>query len=201
MRRILIARHGETEQNVTNIIQGHRFGTLTERGLRQAELLTERLSSESIDLVFASDLERARLTAQAVSKKIGVPIIFDERLRERSFGDLEGRPGDAYTVLRTEQNGDHFTFVAPNGESMSDVFVRSAEFIDELLANYQFQTALLVTHGGTIRGLLAKLLSLPNEDGMQIMSGNCCVNEIHLADGSEPHFAKVLNCVVHLDGI
>jgi len=66
--KLIITRHGETEENKNRIIQGHIDGTLSQLGLEQAKKLAERLKDEKIDLIFSSDLGRALNTAKEVAK-------------------------------------------------------------------------------------------------------------------------------------
>ena len=198
MRRLLIVRHGETEENIARTIQGHTDGTLTTEGKLQAEILAERLTHEKVDLLYSSDLGRARHTAECISAKLGIRIIFDVRLREKTFGALDGRPYSEYRSILEEFGGPELNFAAPDGESFVDLFRRTSDFIDDILATEQFNTCLVVAHGGSIRGMLHKLLSMSPESAMELRQDNCCLNEILLGESGTPTTAKVLNCVAHL---
>ena len=87
-------RHGQTADNVAGILQGHRDTPLDEIGRQQARMAAERLSNQTIDAIFASDLSRAFETAQIIGDAVGVTPVPEKRLREWHLGELE--PGKAW---------------------------------------------------------------------------------------------------------
>ena len=87
--RIIAVRHGETAWNVDTRIQGHIDIPLNDTGWWQARQLARALANEPIAAIYASDLQRAHATAQAVADATGAPLVADPGLRERSFG-VEG---------------------------------------------------------------------------------------------------------------
>ena len=87
---ILLIRHGETDWNRARRMQGHIDIPLNNEGLRQAKALGAALASEKLDAIYTSDLQRAKLTAQAVADIYQMPLIIDEQLRERCYGVFEG---------------------------------------------------------------------------------------------------------------
>src|SRR5574337_351345 len=91
--RLLLVRHGETAWNADGRVQGHLDIALNDVGRTQARRLAEKLRDEGerIDLIYSSDLARARQTAQAVADAAGVPLQITPALRERCFGAFEGR--------------------------------------------------------------------------------------------------------------
>ncbi|MFO1350114.1 MAG: histidine phosphatase family protein [Gammaproteobacteria bacterium] len=107
---LFIIRHGETAWNAARIIQLPDT-PLSERGIRQAELLGERLAGMAVTRIVVSDYRRALMTAERLHAATGAALEQDEQLRERHFGDLRGRPhaevGDAYRL----------DLVPPGGES------------------------------------------------------------------------------------
>ncbi|MEI8327167.1 MAG: histidine phosphatase family protein, partial [Betaproteobacteria bacterium] len=84
--RILLIRHGETEWNKAQRIQGQIDIALNDTGRQQALRLGQALAREAIAAIYASDLERAQVTAQAVADATGVALQTDARLRERHYG-------------------------------------------------------------------------------------------------------------------
>ncbi|MDQ5896293.1 MAG: 2,3-bisphosphoglycerate-dependent phosphoglycerate mutase, partial [Pseudomonadota bacterium] len=84
--RILAIRHGETAWNVDTRIQGQLDIPLNDTGRWQAERVAEALAGEEIAVLYASDLSRAAETAAAISRRIGLPVVHDQGLRERCFG-------------------------------------------------------------------------------------------------------------------
>ena len=90
MLDILLIRHGETDWNVDKRLQGHIDIPLNAEGQRQAAALGRALESEPLDAIYASDLQRARDTAQAVATLQGKTVQIDPALRERCYGGFEG---------------------------------------------------------------------------------------------------------------
>src|SRR5690242_490228 len=89
--RVLIARHGETEWNLSRRFQGHLDSPLTKRGREQAQRLATRLTAESIAAVYSSDLGRALQTATPVAAGLGLEVLTSPFLREIDCGAWTGR--------------------------------------------------------------------------------------------------------------
>jgi probable phosphoglycerate mutase len=88
---IYLIRHGQTDWNLERRIQGHTDIPLNDKGKSDAEKAAEEISQLKIDKIISSDLQRAKETAKIIAECFKrCPIIFDNRLREISFGDLEG---------------------------------------------------------------------------------------------------------------
>ena len=92
MAKFFLVRHGQTEWNEGSRYQGHSNVLLSSFGRKQAEGLRRRLSGESIDIIYSSDLSRARDTAQVIASDCKAEVIACEELRELDFGELEGMP-------------------------------------------------------------------------------------------------------------
>ena len=155
--RILAVRHGETEWNTQGRFQGHLDSPPTERGRDQARAIAERLSQESFQIVYSSDLDRARLTATCIAEERGHQVILDDRLRERHYGIFQGlrsreiaeQHSDAYLAY-LEGDPD---YAIPGGESGRQRFLRHIRCLDELVARHRGQTLLVVVHGGVLDSL------------------------------------------------
>jgi broad specificity phosphatase PhoE len=134
MREYLILRHGETDWNVINRIQGTIDVPLNERGRKQCADLAEKLSSETIHHLFSSPLQRALDTAKEIARRHGIDIGVDERLSELSQGEWNGK---LVADLRKESklyrkwSANPLGVTPPGGEALSDVFVRVREFLNE----------------------------------------------------------------------
>jgi broad specificity phosphatase PhoE len=155
---ILLARHGETDDNREPIrVQGFSDTPLNDAGRRQAEELGERMSDEGIVSLWASDLVRASETAQIVGRRIGLQPRLDPRLREGNRGVLEGRlwidiereDPELYAAWR--RAGEEFRF--PGGESLREQSDRVSAAVADAQRTGELP-ALLVTHGGSIRAML-----------------------------------------------
>ena len=152
--RIIAIRHGETLWNVDTRIQGHRDIPLNDRGRWQAAQVARALTGEPIAAVYASDLLRAHATGAAIAEAAGAPLHAEPDLRERSFGELEGRTfAEIEAALpeqarRWRQRDPHF---APEGgESLTLLRARIAEVTARLAARHLGQQIVLVAHGGVL---------------------------------------------------
>lgn len=139
---IYIVRHGQTDWNIEGRNQGHTDIPLNEKGIKQAEETAKKLKGKNFDLAFSSPLTRAYQTAQIICKN---NIIVDERLIERSNGDLEGKLKEEYK--------DCVDFTDPNEtrhgiETLYEFRKRIYNFFDEILEKYPQKEILVVTHAG-----------------------------------------------------
>ncbi len=168
---ITIVRHGETIENSKRICQGQLPGTLSEHGILQAQQLAATLATDVVpDAIFCSDLQRAVDTAEILREVIAPTLSLqtDKRLRERGFGSFQG------CVFPEEDEG----FCLPaDAETEQSLLERTQSMANELVA-LPFRHILVVSHGVTIKALLAHLLGdvrLYNE--LPIVS-NCSVSEV-----------------------
>jgi broad specificity phosphatase PhoE len=79
--KIIMVRHGETVENTKHIIMGHRHGTLSRKGRAQARAVARKLRNQRIDVIFSSDLGRARETAKQIARYHRVPVVYTKALR------------------------------------------------------------------------------------------------------------------------
>jgi broad specificity phosphatase PhoE len=154
-KRILLARHGETDDNREPLrFQGFRDTELNGTGRRQAAELAERLADAGIRSLWSSDLTRAAETAKIIGQRIGLESRLDDRLREANRGEWEGRlfadvereEPDRYAAwLRA---GEQFRF--PGGESLREQSDRVHAALEQIRRGGELP-ALVVCHGGSIR--------------------------------------------------
>jgi probable phosphoglycerate mutase len=161
---IYIVRHGETEWNVTDRIQGQFDSSLTKKGIEQAKQIGNKLRHISFDAIFSSDLLRAKRTAEIIKLDRQLEIITRESLRERSFGRFHGKSSKEYKEETKELLDEYqklsereqwkFKFDS-NYESDEELASRFITLLQEVAAAYPNKTVLIVTHGGPIRTFLA----------------------------------------------
>jgi probable phosphoglycerate mutase len=173
----IIIRHGETLGNRNRILQGHLLGQLTEIGKRQVrDLSLKLLEYGRFDQIISSDLERAKETADLISKEIPpCKILYEKQLRERYYGDLEGKHVSRLKRLLVENKKDIRWLRIPNAEKYEDFELRITNFYSRLIACKPDQKILLVTHAGVMQVLLEKILrrtwwGIGNCEGFRISS-------------------------------
>lgn len=165
MSRLVLLRHAEPEETA----RGRCYGTLdvglSPGGHAHAERLAEGLEHLRVDAVYASPRRRALDTAAPIAASLGLAPTPDERLRELDFGELEGRTYDEIAATRPELYHAWMTKPTavrfPGGESYADLRGRAVAACEEIRRRHA--RALVVTHGGVVRAVLAEWLSLPAE--------------------------------------
>ncbi len=139
--KITFVRHGESEANVQQICAGHMDTPLTDNGRSSVVGLKEKVDTASIDIVFSSDLVRAKETADLLFEGIHKEIIIDKRLREVDFGD--------YTGERHDDTDEKRVTGFPNGENYHDVKRRVISFLSDVMDKYSGKHIAIVAHSGT----------------------------------------------------
>lgn len=180
MRRLIVWRHGETEHNVGGLWQGQLDTDLSPRGLDQARESAQPLAALRPTRIVSSDLRRAAHTAAVLGEVTGLPVEYDERLREihvgawqgLSQGDVAEKYPDAAAALARGEDivrGEH-------GESVAHVEERVMAAAQEILVGLPAEgAAVIATHGVTARTLVAALIGLPQRQAWLSIGGlrNC----------------------------
>ena len=143
MTELLLVRHGETDWNAEGKLQGHTDRPLNDYGRRQAEALADRLAGEDIDAVYASDLSRARETAEILAAKHGLTVVVDPDLREKNWGNWEGLTSDERL---------HVEFEGETSEAHRD---RMLTAVERIVERHPEGRIVVVTHGGSLRRIQA----------------------------------------------
>lgn len=166
-RRVVLWRHGRTAWNAESRFQGTTDVPLDEVGVAQAERAARDLATLAPDRIVASDLERARVTAETLGALVGLPVETDPDLRETYAGRWQGLVRDE--IIATD--GVHFRrwlsgddVPAGDGETRTEVSVRVSGAIRrhaDLLP--PGGTLVVASHGGAIRAGIGTLLALPQE--------------------------------------
>jgi probable phosphoglycerate mutase len=182
--RVLLLRHGQTDDNIRGICQGQRPVRLNATGQQQARELAAALAAEeAISQIVASDLPRARETAEIIAARLGVGVAFDARLRERSLGEREGTHVGVEGIWATALT----TQTPKGGESLTAFRQRVRDAMESLPGLYPNDARIAVVgHGGPLRSILEML-----RDG-----------EMKLAAGAAaPAVVNLVNCsIIELEG-
>jgi 2,3-bisphosphoglycerate-dependent phosphoglycerate mutase len=163
---IYIVRHGETEHNVKEIMQGQTDSSLTKTGVNQAEKLAKEFKNIHFNAIFSSDLYRAKRTAEIVKLDRQLAVNTTELLRERAFGHFDGKTIESFQrqnkhLFKVRQNLSEkekrdFKFYEEY-ESDSEMTARIITALREIAATYIGKTVLVVSHGSIIRAFLIHL--------------------------------------------
>jgi broad specificity phosphatase PhoE len=154
--QLILIRHGQTEENILDVLQGHLPGTLSEKGKEDNLRLASYLADYDLDHIYSSDLKRAADTAdQIIKHHPNLQILFTPLLRERTYGSWEGKTRAELGVEKT-----HFSEwdMPGDAETVLQMQGRAAELVEMLRNKHEGKNVLLVTHGFFIRVLLSALL-------------------------------------------
>jgi broad specificity phosphatase PhoE len=176
-----IVRHGQTDWNVEERIQGHTDIPLNERGRKQAVELSDRLKAVTFHYCYSSDLQRAIQTAHILKGNHSIDLKVDQRLRERYFGSWEGRLSSELNGLLQEETAV---------ESNASVQERIMAFLQEIAEIHPESNILITTHGGVMRNFIAIHRSLPVAD---VHVDNMALVQLEMSNG-QMH-------IVHMQGI
>jgi glucosyl-3-phosphoglycerate phosphatase len=159
-RRVLLWRHGRTRWNVEHRFQGQADPPLDEVGRQQAVAAARMLVAYSPTAIVSSDLCRAVQTARPLAELVGLPVLLDRRLRERSLGEWEGLTRDEVVRRHPEQ---YARWLAGRDAPQrgSETRAELGERAVAALAGAEGDTIVLVTHSATAIALTGRLLGLP----------------------------------------
>lgn len=199
--RLAFVRHGQTQANIERVWHGVTDTALTELGHRQAQALGQHFHRYlEPDVVYASPLQRARLTAEQIATRFDVKLHLDPRLMEFNLGDWEGRsfaslgePND--DVMQKLVSDPHFT--APNGDSQTSVKQRFVAAVNEFLDQHRNENVVVVAHGVAISIALAHYIDNDTRQWTRYSKRNTAFSELCLDSRTLLSFNKT----EHLDDL
>ncbi|MBQ6971311.1 MAG: histidine phosphatase family protein [Synergistaceae bacterium] len=200
-RRILLARHGQTEWNKSYRFQGRTNIHLTEEGMHQAELLSLRLRSWPPEVVYTSPLDRAKYTADKIASRFGLSPVVIPELEEINFGSWEGESlislehdnPEAYNRWRS----DPFFNPPEGGESWPEIEARLTRAVNIMLDS-PHKKIIAVSHGGIMRALYAVIMGLDPHKTWYMDVSNCSMSGIEIANGRP--YLSFTNDALHVSG-
>lgn len=161
---IFFIRHGQTDDNLNQIYTGQKDVPLNQNGIAQAKSTAEELKDTKIDICFCSPLLRAKQTCEEIVKyHKNLRVIYDDRLKERDYGNLVGLPVDTINYNRWQVINDKRTQKEYNAETIMSVFERLSSFYDEILPKYKNKNILVVAHSGVGRISSAYFNGMPED--------------------------------------
>lgn len=198
MVRIYIIRHGETEPNTRFACVGRLDVPLNEKGRMQAAALTERIKEINADKIYISPLSRAYETIRPYCELYpDIPVVTENRIAERDFGEWENMSFAEIEAADPERyarwQADFTGYRLPGGESSEDVQKRVNEALDRITAENDEKTVFLVTHLGTARQIISRLLCLSIEESWRFTMNNASCAVIDYDNNAECGVLKYLN--------
>ncbi len=161
--RILVIRHGESEADLLDVHEGRADFALTERGHRQAEAMANYVADNyDISKIYASTLTRAKQTAQHLSDKTGISIVFDENLMEFNNGLLAGLPRAVVREKYPEVPDLPIDKAVYGQESQVEFRQRAENALSRIMNEAENdETIAVVSHGGMINQLYRSFFNMP----------------------------------------
>jgi probable phosphoglycerate mutase len=192
MTRVVAVRHGETDWNRNGRMQGWAPTQLNETGREQAEAAGRWLADEyDVDTVYASDLDRTEETAELILEAFDADfdVTHEPHWRERDIGVYQGfeyhEVQDRFPKFSLGEAAYEASMAVPEGgESLRGLADRVTERLDQVVADHEGETVLVVTHGGPLHVMLGYAKDLPLHEGLKRHhQDNCGVNELVAEDG------------------
>ncbi|HHU60979.1 MAG: histidine phosphatase family protein [Bacillota bacterium] len=204
MTSVILVRHGETVWNLEQRYQGQLDSPLSKQGIIQTEQVAKALSKRVIDVIYCSDLLRARKTAEKIGEYHNLVPYSDSRLREIKFGVWEGLTRaevmEKYNDIYKARFEDGLNIRVPGGELPGELLERFAGFLEEKISKHQNQTIVIVSHGAALRVIIASLLHIPLEKSYCLRQNNTGISELKFVnnDSGCSWEAVTINCTSHL---
>lgn len=184
--RLFLIRHGETVWNAEGRFQGQTDVPLSPRGEQQAAALARIMVDESVQLLYASDLQRAWNTALILAESLGVLPCKEARLRELAFGRWEGltyaelQQRDA--ALLAAWQADPSRTAPPGGETLPQITERVNAALTAMLATAEDCTVAVVAHSGPLRVLLCLALGFDVRSYWRFVLAPASLSELRVTD-------------------
>lgn len=158
--KLYLVRHGETDWNLENRAQGQVDNPLNATGIRQAEKLREKLAAYDFDICYCSPLKRAIQTAElALGNRI--KIIFDDNLKERNFGDLEGSDPRTW---KTDVYDRRINSNEGNIEPINSLLARSKKVLERIKSeNNPDASIVIIGHGILLKTMYFNLVGYDDD--------------------------------------
>lgn len=174
MTEICLVRHGQTEWNFQELIQGREDIPLNETGRQQAKQSADALCGEKWDIIISSPLVRASETAREIADAVGLEVIqLDERFIERDFGEASGKP--VRDVRDRIAIGD-----VTGMETDAELVARCFSALQDVAKQHNGKRIIIVAHAHAIKAVLHAIS--PDEITFQTFLKNACINHIALQE-------------------
>lgn len=185
--RISIVRHGETEWNIDDRMQGIKDSPLTDKGIKLAKELGEKLSGMKFSRIYTSDLGRAFDTAKYINERLDLEIVPEKLLRERNMGIFEGYSWayvkEHYPEEFRKTVSDDMEYRIPGGQSKQDYVDQIADFMKFITEKHPGENILAVTHRGFIDFFMRQVMGISVNARRCFKVGNTSLNVFSFEKG------------------
>lgn len=172
MTEFYMIRHGQTNANVMKMKQGTintEMTYLNENGQKQAQTLANNFDISFADRIICSPLHRTQQTAEILNHKADLPISYDKRLLEISYGQWDGQKNSDLRAKYPNAYNEYWNDVLPNytqyatdGEKFDDVVTRVHSFLLDAFKQYPSEKIICITHGFTVKAAALDVLQPKN---------------------------------------
>ncbi|MCP5046625.1 MAG: hypothetical protein GY940_05610, partial [bacterium] len=180
LKTIYMTRHGATDHNDNDIVQGWMDNPLSKGGRAEAEHLAGRLKNENLDAIYHSPLSRTRQTAEIINRHHNAPLKMIESFIEMDLGDWEGL---SFTELKEQNPSVHEQWATnpdmavPGGETFRQVLKRVKPGVDEVL-NSSYENILISGHAMVNRAILGHLMRMDLSIARRFKLANCSYSKL-----------------------
>ena len=176
--KLYVIRHGNTDSNALNVLNGKLDEDINGKGINQALEAAKIVKDLDIDLIICSPLLRVRHTCNIVNVN-NIEVIYDKRIEERDWGTLTNTKIDECCH---NEYWNYYSKVKIEGlETVPELFERVHLFLDEIKETYKEKNLLIVTHGGVARAIHFYFNELPKDGQVRkYIPGNCEIKEYEL---------------------
>jgi isoleucyl-tRNA synthetase len=165
-----LMRHGEATHAIERKMGQSTTAHLTDKGRKDVAQIAEGLRDKNISRLIVSPALRTRETAEILAEALHIPndkVMFDEHIREFSFGEFEGKPWDEYLKYKKEHLTS-FDIRVPGGETYQEVKNRFGSVLYGLERTYREENILLITHGVGFETLIPVIAGADAEQSQQL---------------------------------
>lgn len=179
---LLIIRHGESEADILNVIEGRADFELTERGERQARAMSEWVKTRyKVDKIISSTLKRAKKTANYLSEATGTQIEYSDDLMEFQNGLIAGMARDEADIKYPKPLNRYPHTKIYEMESDLEFRFRAETILSKIICeNDNDSTIAIVSHGGMINMLYRSFLQLPNSSNIYVSTGDTGIHRWYI---------------------
>ena len=200
---IYLIRHGRQNSKLCNVDV-----ELSPEGREQADLVGKRLQTYHIDVVYSSQLIRAKETADIINKYLNKPRVIEERIQEANFGAMTGMTNEAidekygdYLAQRSTMTTD---MIYPDGENCQMVYERDKAGLDDIVKDSLekgYENICIVTHGGVLRALVTGIMGAPYKNWLAVgrQIENCSISQLLYDEKSKTYHVERFNDFAHFE--